>query len=317
MTDARGLLAAAGVTASAVAVAGAATLAYGALVEARDFQIRRERLAILPPGAESLRILHLSDIHLMPEQSAKLEWLSTLHTLEPDLVVNTGDNIGSGASISPLLEALGPLLAVPGVFVPGSNDYFAPRPANPLRYFAGPSKPVSDPQELPWRDLFAAFTTSDWVDLTDAQHTQVLNGLRLDWAGTDDPHLGWDHWPSFAQGSAGARGSAGADHAERSLAIGVTHAPYRRVLDAMVEDGADLIFAGHTHGGQICLPFYGALVTNCDLPTSQASGLSTWTRSGDTVPLEVSAGIGAAPKFPVRIACKPEAVVMDLVAAGS
>ena len=290
--------------AGTLAAAGAGTLAYGALVEARDFQVRRERLEIIPPGGRDLRILHLSDIHLMPTQFEKLEWLSTLHTLEPDLVVNTGDNIGSPDSIRPLLDALGPLLEVPGVFVPGSNDYYAPRRANPLRYFAGPSRTPQHPDELPWEDLFAAFTEHGWIDLTNTHWSRVLQGVRLDFAGTDDPHLDRDAWPGFPQGTGAPA---------RSLAIGVTHAPYRRVLDAMVEDGADLIFAGHTHGGQICVPGYGALVTNCDLPTRQASGLSEWTRFERTVPLEVSAGIGAAPKFPVRIACKPEAVVLDLV----
>lgn len=287
-----------------VAAAGIGTLAYGALVEARDFQIRRERLEIIPPGGRALRILHLSDIHLMPTQFEKLEWLSTLHTLEPDLVVNTGDNIGAAGSVHPLLDALGPLLQVPGVFVPGSNDYYEPRRANPLRYFMGPSQQTHRPKELPWRELFEAFTEHGWIDLTNTHWSRVMEGVRLDVAGTDDPHLERDEWPGFPQGTGAPA---------RSLAIGVTHAPYRRVLDAMVEDGADLIFAGHTHGGQICLPGYGALVTNCDLPTRQASGLSEWTRFERTVPLEVSAGIGAAPKFPVRIACKPEAVVLDLV----
>ncbi|MFB2571822.1 metallophosphoesterase [Micrococcus sp. IITD107] len=301
---ARGLLTALGAAAGVTAVAGAGTLAYGALVEARDFQVRRERLEIIPPGGRALRILHLSDIHLMPTQFEKLEWLSTLHTLEPDLVVNTGDNIGSAESIRPLLDALGPLLEVPGVFVPGSNDYYEPRRANPLRYLMGPSKHTHRPNELPWRELFLAFTEHGWIDVTNTHWSRVMEGVRLDVAGTDDPHLERDEWPGFPQGSGTPA---------RSLSIGVTHAPYRRVLDAMVEDGADLIFAGHTHGGQICLPGYGALVTNCDLPTSQASGLSAWTRFERTVPLEVSAGIGAAPSFPVRIACKPEAVVLDLV----
>ena len=59
----------------------------------------------------------------------------------------------------------------------------------------------------------------------------------------------------------------------------MTHAPYRRVLDAFTDLGADMIFAGHTHGGQVRLPGFGALVANCDIPLRQARGLSDWTHA--------------------------------------
>lgn len=290
--------------AGAGALTGAAAVAWGTLVEARNFAVRTERLPILPPGGQPFRILHLSDIHLMPTHADKLQWLSTLHTLQPDLVVNTGDNIASPAAVRPLLQALDPLLDVPGVFVPGSNDYYAPKPANPLRYFAGPSRQDPDRVRLPADELFSAFEARGWTGLSNRNTSMVLQGIRLDLAGTDDPHLDRDAWPGF-------RGSSAMP--SRSLRIGVTHAPYRRVLDAMVGDGADVVFAGHTHGGQVCVPGYGALVTNCDLPTWQASGLTRWSLDGRTVPLEVSAGIGTSPKAPFRFACRPEAVVLDVV----
>ncbi|MDI3330715.1 MAG: metallophosphoesterase [Micrococcus sp.] len=298
-------VAVAGSLTGTLAAAGAGALAWGALVEARNFAVRTERLPILPPGGRPFRILHLSDIHLVPSQADKLQWLSTLHTLQPDLVVNTGDNIASAASIRPLLDTLGPLLDVPGLFVPGSNDYYAPKPANPLRYLAGPSRQDPDRVRLPSDRLFSAFEARGWTNLSNRNTSMVLHGVRLDVAGTDDPHLDRDAWPGFPGTS---------PTPARSLRIGVTHAPYRRVLDAMVEDGADVVFAGHTHGGQVCLPGYGALVTNCDLPTWQASGLTQWSLDGRTVPLEVSAGIGTSPTAPVRFACRPEAVVLDVVA---
>ncbi len=306
--------------AGALALTGAGMLAWGALVEARNFRVRTERLPILAAGGRPFRILHLSDIHLVPTQSDKLAWLRSLADLRPDLVVNTGDNIGAAESVPLLLEALDPLLDVPGVFVPGSNDYYAPKPANPLRYLAGPSTQDPNRTELPWRRLFEQFTARGWVDLGNRQAARSVGGVPIEFAGTDDPHLGRDAWPGFAAASAGT-GAAGAGHGtghdagSPTLRFGVTHAPYRRVLDAMVRDGADVLFAGHTHGGQVCVPFYGALVTNCDLPTRQASGLSAWTTDGRTVPLEVSAGIGTSPKVPIRFACRPEAVVLDVVAA--
>jgi predicted MPP superfamily phosphohydrolase len=77
----------------------------------------------------------------------------------------------------------------------------------------------------------------------------------------------------------------------------------------MAGDGIDLIFAGHTHGGQLCVPGFGALVTNCDLPVSQAKGLHQ--RGGAW--LHVSAGLGTSPTAPIRFACPPEATLLTLV----
>ena len=69
--------------------------------------------------------------------------------------------------------------------------------------------------------------------------------------------------------------------------------------------------AGHTHGGQLCLPFYGAIVTNCDLDRSRAKGASRW---GANMALHVSAGIGTSPFAPLRFCCRPEATLLTLVA---
>jgi predicted MPP superfamily phosphohydrolase len=96
------------------------------------------------------------------------------------------------------------------------------------------------------------------------------------------------------------------------VTIGVTHAPYRRVLDAFVTYGANAIFGGHTHGGQVRVPGLPALVTNCDIPREQASGLSTWTHAQRTAWLNVSAGLGTSIYAPVRFACPPEAVIVTL-----
>ncbi len=99
------------------------------------------------------------------------------------------------------------------------------------------------------------------------------------------------------------------------VAVAVTHAPYRRVIDAMAYDGHDLIMAGHTHGGQVCVPFYGALVTNCDLDTRRVKGLSRHSAGGHTSWMHVSAGLGTSPYAPVRFACPPEATLLTLTAA--
>ena len=78
----------------------------------------------------------------------------------------------------------------------------------------------------------------------------------------------------------------------------------------MAYDGHDLIMTGHTHGGQVCVPFYGALVTNCDLDTRRAKGLSKHSAGGRTAWLHVSAGVGTSPYAPIRFACPPEATLL-------
>jgi uncharacterized protein len=80
----------------------------------------------------------------------------------------------------------------------------------------------------------------------------------------------------------------------------------------MAYDGHDLIMTGHTHGGQVCVPFYGALVTNCDLDTRRAKGLSQHSAGGRTAWLHVSAGVGTSPYAPIRFACPPEATLLTL-----
>jgi uncharacterized protein len=195
----------------------------------------------------------------------------------------------------------------PGVFVPGSNDYYAPKLKNPAAYLMGPSKAAPNRQELDWPRLRSGFGMGGWIDLTNRHQSIVLNGMRFDFSGVDDPHLNRERYAGWPRGT---RGQNAKDH----LRVAVIHAPYQRVLDHFTEDGADLLLAGHTHGGQLCIPGYGAVVANCDIPTWRAKGLNDWTSNGSTTPVNVSGGIGTSRFAPVRIACKPEAVLLTLTA---
>ncbi|WP_354180153.1 metallophosphoesterase [Arthrobacter sp. UYP6] len=286
--------------------AGAATLAYASLIERNLFGVREEAVAVLPPGSSPLRVLHLSDIHFVPNQNIKVRWLQSLADLEPDLVVNTGDNLSHPDAVPPLLEALKPLMRFPGVYVPGSNDYYGPMLKNPLTYFTGPSKISKEPPALPFGELFGAFEDAGWAGLTNRRDSMELRGVRLDFSGVDDPHLNRDVYAGFPSPESGAE--------SRTVRVGVAHAPYQRVLNYFTDGDADLILAGHTHGGQVCVPFYGALVSNCDLPTRLAKGLSVWEHNGRRAPMNISAGIGTSRFAPVRFACRPEAVLLTLTA---
>lgn len=300
-----------------VAAAGAACVAWGHFVERHLYTLRRFTVPVLPPGALPLRVLHVSDLHLVPGQERRMRWVHDLAALEPDLVVNTGDNMSSPAAVPDVLATFDELLDVPGVFVCGSNDYYSPRFTNPLRYLTqGRSHPDGSRTErdMPWRELTAAFRERGWADLTHARSRIELEGVRLEFVGVDDPHLGLDEYERVS--------GPAADDAD--LTIGVTHAPYQRVLDAMVGDGAGLVLAGHTHGGQVCLPGWGALTTNCDLDAGRVKGVSRWWPGAGTaargIPepddaawLEVSAGLGHSPMAPYRFACRPEATLLTLV----
>lgn len=289
-------------------LAGAAGLAYAAGIEVRAFTVRQVDVPVLPPGHRDIRVLHVSDLHLTPRQAHKLAWIESLGRLEPDLVVNTGDNIAHPDSVQPLLDAFGRLRDVPGVFVFGSNDYFAPSMRNPVRYLLPDdgTRNTHTPQ-LPWKDLRAELVDSGWLDLTNTREELTVDGTRIAFAGVDDPHLGYDDLAAVA----------GPAPRDADLRVGVTHAPYLRVLDQYAADGYDLTIAGHTHGGQLCLPVVGALVTNCDLDTGRAKGLHRHpkdSRPGDPGSswLHVSAGAGTSPYAPVRFCCRPEATLLTL-----
>ena len=292
-------------------VAGAATTAYAAW-EARHYVLRERTLPVLPPGARPLRVLHLTDLHMTPGQRAKQEWLAGLAGLRPDLVVDTGDNLAHRDAVPVVTDALGPLLDVPGVFVHGSNDYFEPSFRNPFAYLLPDTgKRHTDVPELPWRELSRTFTDAGWLDLTNTRGRVRVGDLDLAFTGVDDPHLGYDRLDEVA----------GPADPEVAVRLGVTHAPYLRVLDAFARDGYDAVLAGHTHGGQVCLPGGRALATNCDLEPARARGVHR--HPADSAPgdpgstwMHVGAGLGTSPYARIRVACRPEAVLLTLVPIG-
>ena len=312
-------------TLAAGAVVGVGTLAWS-LAEAHRFRLRTVTAPVLPSGAAPQRVLHLSDIHMVPTQGDKQRWLRSLAELAPDAVVVTGDFLADRHAVSAVLDALAPLGAFPGMFVLGSNDYYAPTSINPFKYFAGPSGLAHGRPPLPWGDLVAGLRQFGWQDLTHTTTTMAIGGLTWAVRGVDDPHIMRDQYEDVA----GPFPSA-------DLRVAVVHAPYLRILNALAADGAELVIAGHTHGGQVCLPGGRALVTNCDVPPPLAKGLHEYhglpARIPRSVPgepewwgpepdraqtdpwLHVSAGLGTSPFAPVRLFCPPEATVLTLVSA--
>lgn len=298
------------------AAAGVAAFAWGSLVERNRFTIRHEFVPVLEPGSRQLTVLHLSDLHLAPWQTAKQEWVRALAVLEPDLIVNTGDNFGHPDALDALAYSLEPFSSTPGVFVHGSNDYFGPSFKNPLAYFGGPSGHRKEAEHLDIGALEQLFEQRfGWANLNNDVAAMTVGGSNLEFFGTNDAHRNWDKLGSLPSLIDDMREEESwHESTSTAVPIGVTHAPYQRVLNSFVTNGAELIFAGHTHGGQVRIPGLAPLVTNCDIPRDQAQGLSVWHHAGRGSFLNVSAGLGTSIYAPVRFACPPEAVLVTLTA---
>ena len=267
--------------------------------------------------------------------------MARLARLEPDLVVNTGDNMGHPDAVAELREMLAPFRGVPGIVVHGSNDYYGPAFKNPVSYLTGTRKKVTAPA-LDVDAMDAVLRDEMGWTLLDnsAADTVLADGRRVRWLGLADPHIGRER-PAEALA---ALMRLDAEGQEPDVRLGAVHAPYREAVDLLVRHGSSLVFAGHTHGGQLCIPGYGAIVTNCDLPPAQVKGLSGWTVSEMSDPssaaaialrdaaavargefgrsagaartdglLHVSAGLGTSPFAPFRLAAPPEATLVTLV----
>ena len=286
------------------AAVGAAAIGYAAVVERNWFVLRRFEIPVLPPGTGPLRVLHISDAHLTPGRKRLMSWVRSLDDLDPHLVVNTGDSIAHRESVELFLDSLGPLLDRPGVFVLGSNDIYAPRPGNPAMYLRGPSsyRHKKTTPDLPWEKLRDGMAAAGWLDLNNKRGQLTTGGLDIALAGVHDSHINRDRYADVA----------GRANPDADLRLGIMHSPEPRLLDRFAHDGYQLLLAGHTHGGQLCLPWYGTLVTNCGLERQRARGLHRHPVGGQAW-LHVSAGLGTSPWAPARFACRPEASLLTLV----
>jgi uncharacterized protein len=276
-----------------LAAAGLAPVAYG-FVEAKRFRVGRYRVPVLPPGANPITILQVSDFHLQPQNKRMIRFLKSLSSEEYDLVFATGDLLGGLDAVDDTLAILNGLRArTARMVVFGSSDYFAPVLKNYFDYFRKRRRHgrVRNPTHEFRRSLLSA----GWLDMNNANVVMEVNGTNVQFTGLDDPYLKWDN-----------RDLLGRDPAAE-LAVLVVHdpSPYADAFKA----GYDLAVAGHTHGGQVRFPFVGAVVTNSTLPTSLAKGLS---RVDDSW-LFVTPGVGTGKFAPFRFLCPPEASVLTLV----
>ncbi len=246
-----------------LAAAGVSAATYGWAIERKAFRLRRVEVPILAPGARGSRVLHVSDLHATPGQPWKVAWVRSLAELEPDLVINTGDNLASMHGAPVVLEALGRCSSGRArssrAPTTGSRRFRRTR----RRYLLpDTTSRRNNGQPLPWGALRSSFTAAGWLDLTHRRTTIVVRGVQVELAGVSDAHLDADHYDRMAGKVTG------------DVAIGLSHCPEPRVIDAFAADGFSLVMSGHTHGGQLRVPGFGALVTNCGLERRRARGLS-------------------------------------------
>ena len=281
-----------------VALAGLICVAYGVFVERRWYRLATYRLPILPAGSRAgPKILHLSDLHFVTSDGGKARFLASLP--EADVTIVTGDVLGEPEAVAAVARALGPARGrTASLVVLGSNDYFAPRPLSYLAYFRKRRRRRSG-KPGGARDLVPRLRADGWTHLRNRRIAMEVAGVRLEVVGLDDPHIERHDLRVAARSDPGA------------LGVAVVHSP--DPAPELAALGYDLIVCGHTHGGQVRMPFLGALVTNSTIPKQLGMGLS---RFGRTL-LHVSPGLGTSKFAPFRFLCRPEATLLELVPRSS
>jgi uncharacterized protein len=262
---------------AAAAGAGAALAAYATVVEPRWLQLRRERIHIrsLPPGFEGFRIGVLSDLHLQAGREPRLvrRAVSMLDRAGAHLVAVAGDLAEDEEGLHAVLDALSRCQAPLGVFaVPGNHDHRA--------------------GIATWHRVLAVRKSIE--NLTNRYVLIHRRGATLCLAGLDDD----------VEGTPRLRLPP---PARRDLTILIAHSPDQAEQCRRDHDAVDLIVSGHTHGGQVRLPFIGAPVNSAVHDDLYEDGLRRrpWTQ------VYTSRGVGTT-RIPIRFLARPEVTILEL-----
>lgn len=266
-----------------LAAAGLVCFAYGYFVEPYWPEVTHVRVesAKLKGARRPVRVVHISDLHCDPEPRLEERLPDLVAAERPDLIVFTGDSLNSPEGL-PVLRKLLPRLAsiAPTYAVRGNWDTaYWPR----VELFEGTG--VFELKKEAARVDVAG--TSLWV-------------AGAPFASMDDPPKG------VPTGFENTLKEVPPD----AFTLFLYHTP-DLILEAAATNRVDLYCAGHTHGGQVALPVYGALVTLSKFGKKYESGLH---REGPTW-LYVTRGIGmeGGPAPRVRFFARPEITVIELV----
>jgi predicted MPP superfamily phosphohydrolase len=258
-------------------VSGLAVCGYGILVRRRWYRVV-EREAIVPgldPAFDGLRIAHLSDLHIgtLTPKAWGLAWARAANARNADVAVVTGDMVTSGTSYhDDIAEVVSALRAKMGVFVSmGNHDYFGD----------------GEPLVRLLRDRGVKVLRNEGVPLE--------RGSKHVWLAAID-----DTWTRRDDLSAALR-----DRPPGAAVILLAHDPER--FDQAADAGANLVLSGHTHGGQVAMPFLYRRASFASIAHRYIVGL--YRR--DDATLYVHPGLGTTGP-PIRLGIAPEVTILVL-----
>ncbi len=292
------LITAAGIACGVGFVAALGAFWYGTRVESRRYKIEVERIKIgsnngkAAKAKKPLRILHISDLHLCYPESHKIEFLRRVTASDYDLVFLTGDifeNL-SGLSYAQSILAKPPRLGAYAVL--GNHDYYDYNMFH--KVFGRIVRKFRHPEKM--RDvtpLVACLERSGFHVLRNQAVKLPEHQLHI--VGIDYPGIAKHKLDELVEQA----------EDEDSVLV-LFHLP--RNLQHIADSGAHLAVGGHTHGGQIRIPGYGAIITDSEVPRSQASGVF-WK---ENTAFHISRGVGADPRTNIRLFCPPHATIIEL-----
>lgn len=271
---------------------------YSFFVEPHRFTIRHKSVHLKGPDHAPLSVLHLSDFHFYKGKIARKKFLHRLaqriQEKPVDFIFITGDLIDDDSGIDLCIEALRPLKAKYGVYaVLGNHDYIHVQLRDIFTSTGTLHKKVrkqNDVERLV-RELAAIGVTV----LRNERLSVDIEGAPVTLVGIDDPYIYKDDIPK-----------AFAGFQKNGPCLVLVHSPER--YREIAENGADMVFSGHTHGGQIRIPGVGPVVTRSDAPREYCYGLNRL--NGTTY--YTTCGLGVGRITHVRLFCRPEVVFFQL-----
>ncbi len=250
--------------------------AWAIWVERRWVRVRRMdvEIADLPAEFEGYRIAQLSDLHVgsFDPKKRALEWAALSNSLDADLATVTGDLVTSGSAFyADVADAIAALRAKDGVFVSmGNHDQSNNDELSRLVAARGPTVLRNDSRIIRRGSASLVVAGLDGRIASKTDAARVVRELA-----TGAPLLLLSHYPWTFEAAASA--------------------------------GADLVLTGHTHGGQLGVPFFGQRFNLARLTRQLSRGLY---HSGKTA-MYVNAGLGTTGP-PMRLAVPPEIALITL-----